>query len=83
MNASMPSASKRDFDWYVGHALELDERFGGKWIAIRAEQVVGEGDTAVEASDLAGQRCGTTDVLLVYVPRDPETWYGSLWLATD
>jgi hypothetical protein len=39
-----------DFNWLADHGPELFSKYAGKWIAVHDGQVVGVGDTALEAA---------------------------------
>jgi hypothetical protein len=67
-----PYDTREDFDWFVSGKLDTDS-FKGQHIAIWRRQIVGSGDTSVEAERIAkayrGDDCRPA---IVYVPRDEE-----------
>ncbi|HEY3241810.1 MAG TPA: DUF5678 domain-containing protein [Phycisphaerae bacterium] len=66
-----------DFKWFVDHSLELYEKYPGKWIAVCQGEVVGTGETAVEAADQARERARDGKFLLVALDETDLT-YGDL-----
>jgi hypothetical protein len=67
-----PYDIKQDFDWFASGQVETDS-FKGQHIAIWRKQVVGSGETAVEAERIAkayyGNECSPA---IVYIPKDEE-----------
>ena len=61
-----------DFNWFASGQVEI-ESYRGKYIAIWRKQIVGSGDTAVEAERIArayfGKDCRPA---IVYVPEDDD-----------
>jgi hypothetical protein len=70
---AMENDSKDDFEWFASGELD-SSAFRGKYIAIWRREVVGSGDSAIEAERLAranrGQDCKP---LTVFVPQEEET----------
>ena len=60
-----------DFAWLAEHSLDIYEKYAGRWIAVLNGEVVGVGETAVEAADQAESKHPGADYLLEAV--DPET----------
>ncbi len=65
---AMEYDAKADFDWFASGELDTSA-FKGKYIAIWKKEVVGSGDSAIEAERLAkanrGQDCNP---LSIFVP---------------
>lgn len=62
-----------DFAWLIEHGGELLKEHAGKWIAVAKGKVVGIGDTAPEAADLARQQDPECRFVLEHVPREVDT----------
>jgi len=61
---------EKDFLWLGKHTPELQEKYAGKWIAVVNEEVVGVGDTAVQAYDQSRKRYPDIKPLLDVVPTE-------------
>ena len=64
---------KRELEWISGHQNEL-EVYGGKWIAVCDNEIVGVGKTAKEAFE-QGKEKGFHKVHLTMVMRKDEGTY--------
>ncbi len=53
-----------DCDWLAQHGLELSQRYPGKWIAVHDGQVIGEGDSLLEADQQAARQRPQHDYIL-------------------
>jgi hypothetical protein len=69
---------QNDFNWLVDHGAELHEKYAGKWIAVYDEQVVGVGDTAVEAAEQARKVAKDGDYILEALDPIGDYIYGCL-----
>ena len=67
-----------DFAWLVDHSDEIAQLYAGKWIAVRDGQVVGVGDTAVEAADQARAQDPEAEFILEAVDRDADVVYADV-----
>lgn len=64
--------TKEDFDWFTSGKVETDS-FKGKHIALWKKQIVGSGDTPLEAERIAKANNGTDcRPAVVYIPKDEE-----------
>lgn len=70
-----------DSAWMSEHSLELEAKYGGKWIAVHDRQVIGVGDTAVEANAEARKICPQGGFVLEAVEAHTDTLYASIRLA--
>jgi hypothetical protein len=70
-----------DFAWLTEHSRENYEKYAGKWIAVLDAEVVGVGDTAVEAADRAESEHPSGDYILEKVERDVDVIYACLRMA--
>lgn len=61
-----------DFAWLSEHSLEIYEKYAGKWIAVCGGEVVGVGETAVEAARQAEEKRPKERYILEKVDPDPE-----------
>ena len=61
-----------DFAWLAEHSLEICEKYAGKWIAVFDGEVVGVGDTAVEAAQQAEEKHPGAPFILEKVDPDAE-----------
>ena len=59
---------EKDFVWLSKHTPGLQEEYAGKWIAVVNEEVVGSGDTAIEAYNQSRKRYPEIKPLLDVVP---------------
>lgn len=64
-----------DFAWLVDHSDEIAQRYAGKWIAVHDGQVIGVGDTAVEAAQQAREQDPEAEFILEAVDRDADVVY--------
>ena len=62
--------NNEDFLWLSNHTPELQEKYAGKWIAVVNQEVVGVGDTAIEAFNLARKRYPDVRPLLDVIPTE-------------
>ncbi len=65
-----------DFSWMTDHSLELFSRYAGKWIAVRDGEVIGVGDTAVEAAQQARQKAPDGQFILEAIDTNADVIYG-------
>ena len=70
-----------DFAWLTEHSREIYERYAGRWIAVLNGEVIGSGNTAVEAASQAEVRAPLSDFILEKVERDVDVVYASLRVA--
>lgn len=63
----------QELNWASNHQDEL-EPYAGKWVAILGEVIVGVGNTAQEALEIARQKSAKTP-FLIKVPRKDEGLY--------
>ncbi|MBL8880549.1 MAG: hypothetical protein JNG88_15660 [Phycisphaerales bacterium] len=56
-----------DFAWLVEHSHEIYEKYAGKCIAVLNEEVIGVGDTVLEAAKQAEEKHPGTNYILDYV----------------
>jgi hypothetical protein len=68
--------SERDAKWMTQHSMELQEKYAGKWIAVYGEEVVGVGDTALEAAQQARRSAKPGDYILHAFDRETDVIYG-------
>jgi hypothetical protein len=71
-----------DFAWLTEHSKEIHEKYAGKWIAVLNGEVVGVGDTAVEAAEQAEVGHPGCDCIFEKVERDTDVIYACLRLAS-
>lgn len=68
-----PNNINEDYEWYASGQLDTSS-FKGQYIAIWRKQVVGSGETPLEAERLAKARFGEECTpALVYVPEDSDS----------
>ena len=67
-----------DLAWLTEHGVELQRQYAGKWIAVRKGEVIGSGETAVEADQEAQQRAAEGDYILQAVESTADTIYGGI-----
>ena len=67
-----------DFAWLVEHGPELFRKYAGKWIAVHKGQVIGVGDTAVEADRQAREKSEGGNFILEAVDAEADVIYGDL-----
>lgn len=65
-----------DFAWMTENSLELFSHYAGKWIAVRDGQVIGVGDTAVEADQQARQKAPDGQFVLEAIETESDVIYG-------
>ena len=66
----------QDFAWLTEHSREIHEQHAGKWIAVLNGQVIGVGQTAVEAASQAESKDPGGDYILEKVEREVDVIYG-------
>lgn len=59
-----------DFLWLNQHTPELQDKYAGKWIAVVKQEVVGIGDSAIEAFNAARKKFPDVRPLLDFVPTE-------------
>jgi hypothetical protein len=64
-------AADDDFIWYTGHP-EAFEEYRGKHVAIWNKRVVGYGDSAREAYEMAKKNYPESEPTLAFIPREKE-----------
>ncbi len=62
-------AVRGDFLWFASGLREL-ERYRGMHVAIWDKQVIGYGEAAKEAYEMAEKRCLESELALAYIPED-------------
>lgn len=67
-----------DFAWLVDNGDDLSREYGGKWIAVADQQIIGVGDTATEAAKMAREKVGDKPFVLEAVEAEPDVIYGRL-----
>lgn len=67
-----------DFAWLVEKGPELFQQYRGKWIAVHDGQVIGVGDTAPEAAELARRNHPDTQFILEGVDAEADVIYAAL-----
>jgi hypothetical protein len=70
-----------DFAWLTEHSVDIHKQYAGRWIAVLNGEVVGVGDTAVEAANQAEREHPSGDYILEKVERDVDVIYACLRLA--
>lgn len=70
-----------DFAWLTEHSLEIHQKYAGKWIAVLDGEVIGVGDTAVEAARQADEAQPGGDYILEKVERDLDAIYACVCVA--
>ena len=66
-----------DFTWLTDHSIEIFEKYAGKWIAVRDEQIVGVGETATEAARQADEKVPDGDYILEAIDAHTDVIYGT------
>ena len=61
---------KSDFEWFASNPPELQE-YRGKHIAIFNQEIIGSGNTSVEAYRQAKQKISSSNPALAYVQDTP------------
>jgi hypothetical protein len=67
-----------DFNWLVEKGPELFKEYRGKWIAVHNKKVIGVGDTAPEAADMARTNSPGVEFILEAVDAEADVIYGGL-----
>ena len=70
--------SSSDFGWLIEHGDQIAQQYAGKWIAVRNGQVVGVGDTAVEAAQQAREKDPKAEFILEAVDKDADVIYAGI-----
>lgn len=70
--------SDPDFAWLAEHGDELASQYGGKWIAVKDQEVVGVGETAPEAAKQAREKTGGDDFILEAIEKSVDVIYGGI-----
>jgi hypothetical protein len=70
-----------DFAWLTENSREIYEKYAGRWIAVLNGEVVGVGDTAVEAANQAETKHPGGDYILEKVERDVDVIYACFRMA--
>jgi len=70
-----------DFAWLSENSQEIYQKYAGKWIAVSNGQIVGTGDTAVEAAKQADAARPDGDYILEKVELDMDVIYACLCVA--
>lgn len=65
----------RDFAWLTDHGVEIYQKYAGKWIAVRDEQIIAVGDTATEAVAKATQIAPDGEFILEGVDFESDVIY--------
>ncbi len=63
----------REERWFYVHEAEMVAKYGGRWIAVSGDAVIGVGAGASEAAEQAKAR-GFSDMALIPVPRRLGEW---------
>ena len=61
-----------DFNWLIEHGPEVYRQYAGKWIAVCKGEVIGVGNTAVEAAGQAREKDPDADFVLEAVDADSD-----------
>lgn len=69
------SMNDADFNWLIDHGTEIFEKYAGKWIAVAGEEVIGVGETAVEAAEEARAAKPDVKFILEAVDRNADVIY--------
>lgn len=69
--------SDADFAWLAEHNIEHFDQYRGKWIAVADEEIVGVGDTAPEAAEIARSKVPDGDFILQAIDNEVDVIYGS------
>lgn len=70
MKMNSIKSENQDFLWLNQHTPELQDKYGGKWIAVVKQEVVGIGNSAVEAFNEARKKFPDVRPLLDFVPTE-------------
>jgi hypothetical protein len=70
-----------DFAWLVENSPQFYDTYAGKWVAVRDGEVIGVGETAVEAAEQARQHAADDEFVLEAVDREADVIYGGIQLA--
>jgi hypothetical protein len=70
--------SGSDFAWLVEHSTEVFEKYAGKWIAVHDGEVIGVGETATEAAELARDRAPDAEFILEAVDAEGDVVYAGI-----
>ena len=63
----------REQRWFYAHEVEMVAEYGGRWIAVSGDAVIGVGSGASEAAKQAKAR-GFSDMALILVPEYLGQW---------
>lgn len=78
-SSSMPSRAVapipgvREQRWFHEHKAEMIAQYGGQWIAVAGDTVIGAGHDALEAHEQAKSR-GFAGAALILVPQHEGDW---------
>jgi hypothetical protein len=67
---NLKNTENKDFLWLNQNTPDLQDRYAGKWIAVINQEVVGSGDSATEAYNMAQKRYPNVKPLLDFVPTE-------------
>ena len=70
-----------DFAWLTENSRVIYDKYAGKWIAVLDGEIVGVGETAVEAANAAESKHPSGDFILEKVERDVDVIYACLRVA--
>jgi hypothetical protein len=68
--------AEHDFNWLMEHGPELYRRYAGKWIAVYKGEVIGVGDTALEAAEQARKKAKDGEYILEALDAEADVIYG-------
>lgn len=71
----------QDFAWLTENSREIYQKYAGQWIAVLDGEVIGVGQTAVEAAEQAERRHPQGDYILEKVEREVDVIYACLRMA--
>lgn len=68
-----PAPGAREQRWFYEHEAEMIAQYGGRWIAVSGDTVLGAGSDALEAHEQAKAR-GFPNAALILVPGREGEW---------
>lgn len=68
--------SDKDFNWLVEHGAELHRKYPGKWVAVYKGEVIGVGNTAIEAAEQARRKANDGEYILEALDAEADVIYG-------
>ena len=71
-----------DFAWLIETNQQFYDKYAGKWVAIRGSEVIGVGETAVEAATQARKQASDDEFVLEAIDQEADVIYGGIQMAT-